>query len=72
MAKTLERGPFVFSPALVHKKTPINYRTAEGSKIFKGVTVPPPLQSDYTSNNLQFFLMNSETDPSCTTGITLS
>jgi hypothetical protein len=33
MADTFEGVPFACSPALVHNKTPIDYRTTEGSKI---------------------------------------
>jgi hypothetical protein len=56
MAETLEGVPFALSPALVHNKAPINYRTAEGSKIFKGAIAPLPIQFDSTSDNLQLFL----------------
>jgi hypothetical protein len=56
MSETLEGVPFAISPALVHNNAPINYRTAEGSKIFKGAISPlPTCKSSW---------MNSETGPS--------
>jgi hypothetical protein len=43
MSETLEGVMSALSPALVHKKVPTNYRTAEGSKKF-------------THENLQLYL----------------
>jgi hypothetical protein len=56
MSETLEGVPFALLPTLVHNKAPIDYRTAEGSNIFKGVISPLPIQFDCTSDNLQLFL----------------
>ena len=56
MSETFEGVPFALSPALVHNKAPIDYRTAEGSKILKGAIAFPPIQFDCTSDNLKLFL----------------
>jgi hypothetical protein len=54
--ETPEEIPFALSPALVHNKAPIVYRTHEGSMLFKGATASLPIQFDFTTDNLQRFL----------------
>jgi hypothetical protein len=59
MSETLEGVMSALSPALVHKKVPTNYRTAEGSKKFKGAHM-----TTYNST-----WTNSGTEPSYMTGM---